>query len=58
MKERNFSVFDVKEILTKANITYSGNSKHSNAECYQRDGKRLVVSSKGVIITSIDLGDD
>jgi hypothetical protein len=58
MKERNLSVNDVKEALTKAEITYPGNKKHPNAECYQHKDSRIVVSPSGVIITVIDLEDD
>jgi len=58
MKERNISPDDVKDALTGAGITYPGNSKHPDAECYQHKGMRMVVSPQGVLITAIDLEDN
>lgn len=55
MKERGFTVEDVKEALTGSGITYPGNKKHPDAECYQHKGARLVVSKNGVLITVMDL---
>lgn len=55
MKERKISPSDVKDALTGAGITYPGNSKHPDAECYQYKGMRLVVSSNGVLITAVAL---
>lgn len=56
MKERNFSTDDVKAALTGAGITYSGNKKHPDAECYQHKGMRMVVSPDGILISAINLG--
>ncbi len=58
MKERNISPSNVKDALTGAGITYPGNKKHSDAECYQYKGMRMVVSPRGVLITAIDLEDN
>lgn len=58
MKERNISPSDVKDTLTNASITYPGNIKHPDAECYQCKGMRMVVSLNGILITAIDLEDD
>lgn len=58
MKERNISPDDVRAALVGAGITYPGNSKHPDAECYQHRGMRMVVSSKGILITAIDLEDN
>lgn len=55
MKERGFTVDDVREALTGSGITYPGNKKHPDAECYQHKGARFVVSKSGVLITVIDL---
>ncbi len=55
MKERGLSAEDVKEALTGAGISYPGNMKHPDAECYQHKGMRMVVSPDGVLITAIDL---
>lgn len=56
MNERGFSVDDVKDALTGAGITYPGNKKHPDAECYQHKGVRLVVSPDGVLVSAIVLG--
>lgn len=56
MKERGFSVDDVKDALTGAGITYPGNEKNPDAECYQHKGVRMVVSPEGVLISAIVLG--
>lgn len=58
MKERNISPSDVKEALTGAGITYPGNRKHPDSECYQHKGMRMVVSPQGVLVTAIDLEDN
>lgn len=58
MKERGLSAEDVKEALTGAGISYPGNMKHPDAECYQHKGMRMVVSPDGVLITAIDLEAD
>lgn len=55
MKERRFSPEEVRDFLSNATISYPGNSKHSDAECYQYKRARIVVSKEGVIITVIDL---
>ncbi len=56
MKERGFSVDDVKDALTGAGITYPGNKKNPDAECYQHKGVRMVVSPDGVLVSAIVLG--
>lgn len=58
MKERNISPSDVKDALTGAGITYPGNRKHPDSECYQHKGMRMVVSPQGVLVTAIDLEDN
>ncbi len=58
MKDRNISPSDVKDVLTGAGITYPGNKKHPDAECYQYKGMRMVVSPQGVLVTAIDLEDN
>lgn len=58
MKERKLTAEDVKDALTGAGITYPGNKKHPDAECYQHKGMRMVVSPSGVLITAINLEDD
>lgn len=55
MKERGLSVDDVKDALTGAGISYPGNMKHPDAECYQHKGMRMVVSPNGVLISAINL---
>lgn len=56
MKERGLSTDDVKDALTGAGISYPGNKKNPNAECYQHKGLRMVVSQDGVLISAIVLG--
>ena len=58
MKERGLSVEDVKDALTGASISYPGNRKHPDSECYQHKGMRMVVSPQGVLVTAIDLEDN
>lgn len=55
MKERGYTIEDVKEALTGSGITYPGNKKHPDAECYQYKGARLVVSKRGILITIINI---
>lgn len=58
MKERGITTDMVKDCLTTAPIVYSGNAKHKDATCFQKDGRRLVYSKNGVLITAENLEDD
>lgn len=58
MKQRKISAEDVKDALTGAGITYPGNSKNPDVECYQHKGMRMVVSKEGNLVTAIDLEDN
>ena len=51
MKKRGYSVDDVKEAITGAGIRYSGNKKNPDAECYQHNGTRIIVSPEGKIVS-------
>lgn len=55
MNERKISTDDLKDALTGAGITYTGNSKHKDVECYQYKQMRIVVSPEGKIVTAINL---
>ena len=55
MNERKISTDDLKDALTGAGITYPGNSKHKDVECYQYKQMRIVVSPEGKIVTAINL---
>lgn len=57
MKERGYSVDDVKEAITGAGIRYSGNKKNPDAECYQHNGTRIIVSPEGKIVSVVKLED-
>lgn len=57
MKERGLTAEDLRKIVTEPSCTYPGNRKHKGATCYQRDGKRIVMSQSGVVITTVDLED-
>ena len=52
--ERKISTDDIKSTL-KNGMTYPGNRKNKDATCYQENGKRIVVSKQGNIITAINL---
>lgn len=56
MKERGLSIDDVIDALTGAGISYPGNKKNPDAECYQYKGLRMIVSQDGVLISAIVLG--
>lgn len=58
MKERGFSVEDVKGALTGAGISYLGNKKNPNSECYQYKGLRLIVSENRVLISMVALKEE
>lgn len=57
MKKRGYSVDDVKEAITGAGIRYSGNKKNPDAECYQHNGTRIIVSPEGKIVSVVKLED-
>lgn len=57
MKERGYSVDDVKEAITGAGIRYSGNKKNPDVECYQHNGTRITVSPEGKIVSVVKLED-
>lgn len=57
MKERGYSVDDVKEAITGAGIRYSGNKKNPDAECYQHNGTRIIVSPEGKNVSVVKLED-
>lgn len=57
MKKRGYSVDDVKEAITWAGIRYSGNKKNPDAECYQHNGTRIIVSPEGKIVSVVKLED-
>lgn len=57
MKKRGYSVDDVKEAITWAGIRYSGNKKNPDAECYQHNGTRIMVSPEGKIVSVVKLED-
>lgn len=58
MKQRGINADDLVKDLKEPSVTYPGNKKNKDATCFQRGNDRIVLSKDGVVITTVDLGDD
>ncbi len=58
MKTKGISTEMVRDALVHPDATYPGNFKHKDATCFQKNGKRIVFSASGVVISTVDLEDD